>query len=348
MKLMHVISSLNIGGAEKLLLDLCGLQIKDGHTVHVHVLKKTESFLEISFLKLNCSVSFGKGHHYSLLQLIELQKQIELFRPDVVHAHLTPAQIWCSLTRTANLVTTEHSTHNRRRHWIFKPFDLLLYSRFKKIVCITEATKSSLTSWIPNLNAKTIVIHNGIDLSRFSENRQSREKSAILMMVGRFEFEKDQDTIIKALVHLENLKFFLVGDGYRRIQLQNLVKLHNVEDRVHFLGIKDNIPELLQMADIYIHSAHWEGFGLAVVEAMASGLPVIVSDIPGLRDVVGDAGILFESGNVEQLVKCIRQLTDNEELRYMKSARSISQASKFSIENTANEYNFFYNRLLES
>jgi glycosyltransferase involved in cell wall biosynthesis len=348
MRLMHIISSLNIGGAEKLLLDLVERQIKNNLTIHVHILKRTNSFLEKAFFRLKCNLSFGKGNPYNPRQFFELKKQIESFQPDIVHAHLTPAQVWSALVGHDNLVTTEHNTYNRRRNWFFKPLDFLMYTRFRKIACITSATKLSLITWNPSVARKVVVIHNGVDLAKFKKRVRTNTAIQKIIMIARFEPQKDQDTLIKALARHANLNLILVGDGIRRNQLEDLVRLNEIEDRVHFLGQRDNIPELLSSSDIYIHSVHWEGFGIAVVEAMASGLPVIISDVPGLRDVAGDAGILFEPGNVQQLVERIQNLIDNDKLWNEKIMLSLKQASKFSIEATVSAYHSFYRQLLES
>jgi glycosyltransferase involved in cell wall biosynthesis len=347
MKLLHVISSLEIGGAERLLLDLVKRQIEDGLDVYVHVFRKTESFLELDLLNLNCKVTFGVAGQYNPVQLFYLRRFVSIIKPDIIHAHLTSAQIWTSLIQNCRRVTTEHNTHNRRRRWFFRIFDYLLYSRFHQVACISEATRAALIAWIPKVQSKTTIIHNGIDISRFNPSSRISKPVRKIIMVARFEEQKDQDTLINSLTKFKELELILVGDGARRDELENLVKIKQIDKRVHFFGKRNDIPSLLNDADVYVHSVHWEGFGIAVVEAMAAGLPVIVSNVPGLRDVVGEAGLLFDPGNVEQLALCIKKMIEDDQLRNMKMTESRTRASEFSIEKTVEAYHFFYRSSLE-
>ncbi len=100
-----------------------------------------------------------------------------------------------------------------------------------------------------------------------------------------------------------NVELLLVGDGVKRPDLERLAAELKIVERVRFLGNRSDVPDILAAADIYIQPSRWDGFGIAALEAMAAGLPVVVSNVPGLRDVVGDAGLLFEAGSVSELTR---------------------------------------------
>ena len=84
---------------------------------------------------------------------------------------------------------------------------------------------------------------------------------------------------------------------------------------MHFLGYRADTERIYRAADVCVIPSRWEGFGLVAVEAMASGVPVVASDLPGLREVVGDAALLFPPGDAEALARQIRRLLDSPELK---------------------------------
>lgn len=352
MKVLHVISTLGVGGAEKLLVDIVRHFQKTGSLAEVYVLKKTNSFFEESLEKL-CRVTYGSGDVYSIRSCIELYKYLRRNEYDIVHTHLTAPQLYLALFNRffpnyAIMVTTEHNTYNRRRGFpAFKYLDRLIYARLHAIVCITKATSESLNSWLPETGTKTFVIENGIDYKAFSgaSAAQLECDRPILISVARFSEQKDQDTIIRALKSIAFGTLLLVGDGERKGQLQSLVKEHGLENRVVFLGNRSDIPELLKASDIFIQSSHWEGFGLSTAEAMAAGLPVIASRLPGLKDVVGDAGILFTPGDENELVLAIVSLSNPEKRLKMGNLAS-ARANRFDIEHTVRRYNALYDLLV--
>ena len=135
-------------------------------------------------------------------------------------------------------------------------------------------------------------------------------------MVAGFRYQKDQDTLIRAMQHLPKNKFelWLVGDGERRGDLEALAIMFGLKDVVKFWGLRGDVPSLLKSSDIVVLSSHIEGFGLAAVEGMSAGKPFIASDVDGLNDVVRGAGLLFRHGDDKQLAELITTLI-NERLQ---------------------------------
>ncbi|MGH9669124.1 MAG: glycosyltransferase, partial [Terriglobales bacterium] len=132
-----------------------------------------------------------------------------------------------------------------------------------------------------------------------------------------------------------------------RPSLEALAASLGIWERVHFLGRRADVPQLLKLADVYVHSSHWEGFGIAAVEAMAAGLPVIASDVPGLSQVVGSAGLLFPRGDADCLAGHISSVLASESLRRQLSQAGRERARSFSIEQSVEAYINLYRSVVE-
>lgn len=367
MKILHIINRLGPGGAEKLLEDLLLLMNNaDGVKVDLLLLtdknnvfdkKPSKSGIQIEIIPTNKIYSFLNIHY--------IRKYIKKGRYDVVHVHLFPSLYWASLVsklifkNKPKFVFTEHSTHNQRREkGYLRIIDKLVYSSYDKIISISQQTQINLIKWLKaKNNGRFVVIENGIDLKKFKEakpylkheiNAKFSEDTQLICMVGRFSEAKDQVTLIKAMKHIPSkVHLLLIGEGPLKEKNEELVNQINLEDRVHFLGFRDDVPRILKTVDIVVLSSKWEGFGLAAVEGMAAGKPVVASDVPGLSEIVTGFGLIFEVGNSEELANKINQLI-NDPLKYNEVAGKCQlRANSYSIEKMVNEYIEQYKILLD-
>lgn len=365
MRVLFVINSLQVGGAESLMVQLLPRLREKGITADIFVFSKSGSFLETELETQNISVFYASESTtvYSLANVSHLHRYLKQHSYDIVHVHLFPAQLWAALALQGLrvrpvLMTTEHSTYNRRRKWCFYPLDRWMYSRYSHVVCISQGVASALLQWLPYLKESRVgvsVIENGIQVDRFKlANEVPKDRligsasGHVILFVARFEEQKDHDTLLKAVARLADVHLVLAGDGPRRPQVEALALRLGLHHRVHFLGRRNDVPELMKTADVYVHSVHWEGFGLAVVEAMAASLPIIASRVPGLEGVVGDAALLFEPGNDRELASLLDNVLKNTKLRASLSARSIQRCQLYSLDIMIERYVELYEKLLAS
>ncbi|MDE6409960.1 MAG: glycosyltransferase [Muribaculaceae bacterium] len=347
MKILHIIPSLEIGGAQKLLTDLIPLQSQENE-IGVLVLKKEATNFEklikeskIQFISLNVE------NFYSLSNIFKIKANLKEW--DIIHVHLFPTLYWVALASIGlkkKLVYTEHSTHNKRRDKsFFRPIERFIYSRYNSILCISNQTKENLIKWLrPKSTEKFHVIENGIDLNKFSPNSEAKNNEII--MVSRFAEMKDQETLIKAMKYVNSEVYLsLVGDGPNRKNCERIAKEEGVNERVKFLGAQSDIPTLLSKAYIGVQSSKWEGFGLTAIEYMASGLPIVCSNVPGLSQIVGDAGLKFEVGDSEKLAEQINRLISDVELYNKLKERGLKVAKKYSINSMNKKYLDIYTQL---
>lgn len=355
MKILHVITSLAIGGAQRLLADILPLMSKTDE-VSLLVYEQVDNFLYRHIVSAGITIiSLDEQKFYNPTVVCRMRKIFKEY--DIVHAHLFPTVYWASLACRGlkiKLVYTEHSTSNvRREKRFFRPVEQYMYARYDKVIAISPETQEALMSWLKSRrdDGRFICINNGIDTSRFgltaSQHRVKSEKVK-LMMVSRFAPAKDQKTIIRALKFLDvRFKLDLVGDGDTLESVKQYALELGVSDRVNFLGMRQDIPELIASCDIGIQSSHWEGFGLTAVEFMAAGKPVIASRVPGLEQVVEGAGLLFEKGNDFELAEIIKHLTANRNEYDRVAERCRIRAKEYDISKMAKAYINVYQSLMK-
>jgi glycosyltransferase involved in cell wall biosynthesis len=358
MKVLHIINNLQIGGAEVLLKDLAPIFKQLGVDLTVVLLCSTNSPLESEIEKAGIKIIQGTYGIYCPKNIFFLGSILEHY--DIVHAHLFPTQLWVALGKrlyqsSTPLITTEHSTNNRRRKLWLRPIDKWMYDQFIEIISISEAVKQSLVGWLPDLDNKIETIPNGINLERFKTAQKadkneviSNPNERVILTVGRLEPQKDYYTLLQAVSMIENVRLVLAGDGSMREELERLAENLKVRERVVFLGCRLDIPELIKMADIYVQSSRWEGFGIAALEAMAGGLPVVASNVPGLAQVVGQAGKLFPLGDSVALASILQSLLTDPRMREQLSRAGLERAEQFSIEKTAKETLKIYKRVIDN
>ena len=359
MKILHIITSLRTGGAERLVAELAQRHQANGDEVEVLLFDGTRTPLVEELEKNGIPVhALGKGFAAmsNPLLLPALARFLRKHPFDFVHTHNTSCQILTAMVPALTRVTTEHGTMNRRRNWRwFKPIDRWMYGRYKKIVCVGEETRKTLSAWLnrPELDKKMTVIPNGIDLQRITsakpvENLAKQEGFKILM-VSAFRPEKDQQTLIRAIQQFpEEYQLFLAG-GAETPENQRILddcKALAKGQRVHFLGVRSDVPNLLAAADAVVLSSKHEGMSLSVLEGMASGKPMIASDVEGMRDLVGGAGLLFPQGDAEALAALIREVCENPEKAREIGRKCRERAMQYDIAETANRYHALYEDVL--
>ena len=196
-------------------------------------------------------------------------------------------------------------------------------------------------------------VSNGIDTRAFAAARPDAEicrkydGCTRLIMVARFAAAKDHATVIRAMKLLPSeCHLFFVGDGPRRGECERMAKELQLEARVHFMGMRADVAQLLKSCHIGIMSSHWDGFGLAAVEAMAARLPVAASDVEGLREVVDGAGLLFGCGDASELASQVRRLIADPDFYDRTSEACFARACEYDISATARAYESIYKQLI--
>lgn len=351
MKILHVITSLRTGGAEKLLVDLLPAFKSMGHTVELLLFDGTVTPFYTQLRKDGINIhhlSIG-GNVYNPINIFKLKRYLNEF--DIVHTHNTACQYYVALAKamfnsTCKLFTTEHSTHNRRRNIkFFKYIDKLIYKQYQSIIAVSDKTTQNFVKHL-ELSLPVETIYNGIDTTKYySITREFKNDDKIIVtMIAAFRHEKDQDTLVRAISILpKNYNLWLIGQGLRQQEIKSLVSNLGISNRVNFTDFIADIPQALKESDIIVLSSHWEGLSLSSIEGMASGRPFIASDVDGLREIVGNAGILFPHEDYKTLATEIENLSKDTSYYTSVAKRCHERAKQYDISIMANKYNRLYN-----
>lgn len=327
MKILYVITGLGQGGAERVVCDLADKMYENGFEVKIVYLTgevlTSPAHKEIELIKINLNSMLALPKAY--LSLLNIIKKYE---PDVVHAHMVHANIFARLCRffvkTPRLICTAHSNNEGGR------LRMCAYRLTHNLADITTNVSQVASQNFENLGAVPkggiLTTYNGIDLNYFNKSKyefnEIRSKlsvdasTTIFLAVGRFHAAKDYPNLLKAfsiyLQHQEkvdNLKLYIAGDGdeQARLELKALIEKYNLNNNVNLLGRREDIPALMSVANFFVLSSSYEGFGLVIAEAMACNTFVVATDCGGSAEIMGDTGILVPPQNSEALAEAIKQ-----------------------------------------
>lgn len=361
MKILHVINDLSYGGAQSLLSDFLCVQKQEGEDVAVLCLVESSSGFVDKLKNARIPVyTISTGSVYNPLLIVKVAKFFRDF--DIVHSHLFPANYWVGFAKIISfsktpLITTEHSTHNRRRnHWILKNVDKFVYKYLYNItVCCSDKAFETFIAAYPKVCS--LSIPNGINIARF-KNALALSKETmiginggfIITMVARFQYPKRQDLLIKVLNNLPlDVHLVLVGgDGTqgRLEQCKRIMHELGLSDRIHFLGLRNDVASILKTSDINILASEYEGLSLSSVEGMAVGKPFLASNVNGLKEVVDGAGLLFDNNNPDELTHLILKIYNDSNYAATIANKCSDRANQYDINGMANTYKNLYESLI--
>ncbi len=358
MRVLQLITSLTFGGAERLLTDLVPRMTASGVDVRVLCVTSTmplAPLLEqqsISVASLHCNSSIYKMDAV-MRAAREVTKLIEAFKPDVIHSHLYMADMLARLAspRGSRLVTTLHGIerwweqkHRLRSRAKTRIDSVLASMRRTRAIAVSNSVAIAAHAALSLPREKCRVVPNGTDLGRFQFNRRVPTADPVIVQVGRLAPEKGHRTSLQAFARLlqthPRCRLRLVGHGPLEGELRALASSLGIEGRVEFLGARPDVPELLASGHVFWMPSDSEALGIACLEAMATGLPVIATRVGGIPEIVThDVGHLVAPGDPEQLSATTARLLENYpaalEMGRRASARVVA---RYSIDTTARDY----------
>lgn len=251
------------------------------------------------------------------------------FAPDIVHLHSTKAGLLFRLLSLANRYPIVYTVHGwgfsnnfkRWRSFIIQVLERFLNMLIDHYILVSKFDLEAGKSKRIIDNSNSTLIYNGV--SRGHNNRREYTENATILkviMVARFDDQKDHETLFKAIKDLDFCVLLLVGDGPRRSEFEKIYRNGNFKCLIKFLGRQFNVREFLREADIFCLISNYEGFPISTIEAMSEGLPVIVTNVGGAAEVInhGYCGYAIERGDSKSLERVFKEVHhDRKKLRLL-------------------------------
>ncbi len=354
MKVLHVITSLRTGGAERLVLDLTAKMREAGIETDIAVFDGTQTPLMDEARKREINpIILGTGYRsmYDPRHVIRLGKIIGKY--DLVNTHNYTPQIFTALASGRRgkpvIVTTEHNTDNRRRgNMLFRIPDHIMYRRYDSVICCSEPVRSNMADYL-GTQEKMVTIANGINLTPFltiPENSGHNGRKNILM-VAAFRPQKDHLTALRALSLLPaEVGMTFAGEGETMDAVKAEASRLGLDNRVTFAGNITDIPGACREADAMLLSTRYEGLSLSSIEAMASGRPFVATDVNGITENTGDGALLVPPGSPREMAEALRLTLYDPGFARSLGEKGRRQAQRFDISTTTKLYISHYQTLL--
>ena len=364
MRILHISSAVDFGGGEKHIVDLARELTARGHDVFLGLRPTNKWQSRVDYLAdekiLHVSIrnSFGV---FSAKRIADFVKENEI---DIVHAHVArdyiPASIACIAAKRAKFVITRHVM------FPLKPFNRFALKNLSRAIGVSPAVGDSLRNVFPK--EKIRVIPNAIEIYDVDEDEQRAKRrefrllhsiptdaplvgtvGQLVPLKGQREFVLASAEIVK---EIPDARFVIVGrdnsvDKKFRQELKRLAKVSEIDERILWLDWSDDLPALFAALDLYVSPSHSESFGLATLEAMAAGLPVVATRTDGSRELLQRKELLVPFGDPVALSRRIIQLLKDEKTRRSLAVELRQRATEnYSLDNMVDRLEALYRELI--
>ncbi len=371
--ILFILPSFDTGGSEKLVIDLVAHLDRAKFNLVLCVFFNGTYAKKVKELAIPFYVVHEDGKIKSKIAVIKfLNAIIRKHMIDVVNTHhlsaLLQGLLSCKLFNHTKVVHTEHTNLSYHSD-VIRPKHLLMLRFFLRFTDMSLGISQGVCTYFnKNLgvpSAKITKITNGVDVGRFrfttdAKSRLRKEYGSrlgigdneiIIGMCANFRKQKNHRNLILATNLLRkqgifNFRIVFVGDGPEFKNIATMVNELSLADNVMLLGFRLDIPELMAVFDIYCLPSFFEGLPISLIESMAAGLPSVVTDVDGNRDVLvhEKSGLLVSSNDPMGLANALKILIKNDTMRRSMGAFALEHSLKFSFSNMVNEYeNLFFN-----
>jgi glycosyltransferase involved in cell wall biosynthesis len=364
MRIAYMLTSLGKGGAERQVVALAERMATRGHQVVLIVLKPRETnewptSLDVIQLDMRKSLTgFCSG-------LAAAHRFLRGFHPDLIHSHTFPANMAARMLHVLGSAPAAISTiHNVYEGGWQRTFAYKITDRLSiHTTAVSEAVASRFLQIGAAPQSKCSVITNGIDLAEFKPASDQRTTlrsqlnagdNFVWLAAGRVVPAKDYSNLLRAFAHVSaaspQAKLWIAGENNRGEQerMHNLVNRFGISKSLHWLGLRNDLPAILDAADAFVLSSAWEGMPLVVGEAMAMQKSVVATDVGGVRELIGDAGVLVPPKDSAALADAmLRMMYMSSDHRHAMGQAGRERINKhFDIKAKADELEALYDRLL--
>ncbi len=363
MKILQICSARDLGGGEKHLADLANGLARRGHDVYAALIPSSPLLAELSSVPKQNIAELPMRNSLNVATALHLSRFVRQHEIKIIHAHVArdyPLAALATRRTHARLVLTRHVLFPLKR------IHRLTLRRTARVIAVSRAVAEGLRTQRIFDPDKIVLIHNGIDIDRFAKGRedvatceQRADRNLRVGMIGHLAPIKGQEDFIRAAGIIckrrDDVEFIIAGEdksrsGEHRSSVEKLIDELNLNQRVRLTGWVDDVSTLLPTFDLFVSPSRSEPFGLAIVEAMAAGVPVVATMSGGAQEIIEHhkTGCLVPIKDVEALAKTIGELlSDSEErVRLSENARRTVR-ERFSLESMLSVTEQVYREVLE-
>lgn len=351
-RVLWLAKGLGRGGAEMLLVSLARAMDSEAVELEVaYVLPLKDALVERLRSEGVVVRLLGSGSPVSWVPA--LRKLLASGGFDVVHTHapVIGAAARVLAPRATVMAHTEHNVWGRYRR-LSRWANAVTLGRNTQVWAVSEGVAGSIRDWRPrSRRAPVKVMLHGVDPLEARRGPEARtEALAKLGMhdgpftvgtVGNLTPKKDHDTLLQAFARLRrhhgDARLLIIGTGPREQHLRSLIRQLRLEDSVRLLGLRDDVLEILPALDVFALSSLHEGLSIALIEALATGLPVVATRVGGIPEVIADGrdGLLVPPASPDALHEAIERIVNDPDLRRRLGDRATARAAEFGIKNAA-------------
>jgi glycosyltransferase involved in cell wall biosynthesis len=359
MNIVQVVRSLELGGLERVALDLAIAQKEAGNCVSIYSVYKHEPVLVHEAERAGVHVVlFDKVTGFSVPTLWKMARQLRRDQASIVHTHNelvhTYGTIAGRLAGVPCIVNTIHGTKAGIDPRLDRNYRVLL-PWTDAVVTVSGGTAAQFATERVRYRDRFHVIHNGIPVDRFaalSAQPGSQWPRMRLGTVARLADVKDQATLIRAFEIVQGAnpqaELHILGDGPLRANLESLSKRLELDRRITFHGASPNVAEFLSRLDLFVLSSVSEGLPIAILEAMSAGLPIVSTRVGGISEVATEHGVAeyCAPNDPGDLAKVIQSTLEPERLKVMGQTGQAIARRSFTVQAMAENYEALYRTLL--
>ncbi len=360
---MHITPSFGVGGAEQMAGHLMVGLSKSHDVAAAGLYPPMNTSIEHRLKRANIPLWYlGKRPGFDPRLFKALDRVLREVRPHVVHTHLSVLRYALPGLRRHRVPLVVHTMHNLAEHetdafgrvvqWFAFRWGVLPVAISREVAAsIKRVYGVECRATVPNCIPVENYRRSPADRVRWREKERFDRDAILFTCVGRLVPQKNPLLLVEAFVALNHPRIHLImlGEGSLGEELTAYIREHGLERRVHLLGKRNEVPECLAASDVFVLSSNWEGNPLAVMEAMAAGLPVIGTTVGGVPELVesGQQGILVPPGDCAAFTDAMRTLLNDPEKRTaMANAARVRAIATFNVERMAQGYESIYTAAL--
>lgn len=355
-KLAIIISDLKVEGAQQVVTTLCTHMDVRKYDICVVSLDKNKNtkcsrLLEQAGIKClyfhsNLKIKKIRGVH----RVLWLFRILDEFKPQLIHVHLDWTFAWIySIFRRKRMITTMHSQPYRlgttQRKWLVRYLDK---HSLIKITILSEQNASEFAKIFQIPKSKLIIIPNPVDIKayRYIDRAYEVKDGIKFLSVARFHPIKNHYLLLEAFAEVLKVvldaELWLVGSGRLFDEEVEHAKRLGIDNKVRFLGEVDDIPAILKKVDVFVISSDSEAFPMSLIEAMASGLPIVTTAVGGINNIMNENGILVPPKDVLSLADAMVQIAQDTVMREGMGKQSMELVKKYDVYNVISQYDELY------